>query len=102
MDRSPASMASPASGNGPGVGRTQDDSAATAGERSIFRRLSLYVFPICASKLSTSVLALPPFRDRTPESDRLLDESHSLSRSARPGSIPGTVSYTRASVLSGH
>ncbi len=34
--------------------------------------ISPYIFPICASKSSKSVLALPPFRYRTPKYDRLL------------------------------
>ena len=34
--------------------------------------LSPCLFPICTSKSPKSVLALPPFRYRTPESDRLL------------------------------
>jgi len=35
--------------------------------------LSPYIFPICVSKSSKSVLAFPSFRYRTPKSDRLLE-----------------------------
>jgi hypothetical protein len=49
--------------------------------------LSPYIFPICADsfkcvKSSKSVLTLPPFRYRTPKSDRLLVLPYALARLA--------------------
>ncbi len=45
------------------------------GERFIFHRF-LLTYSRYASKSSISVFALPPFRYRTPECDRLLGDRH--------------------------